>query len=122
MKPKILIVEDEPLNREFLREFLEASGYDCCPVETGEKGIEAIDREHFDLILVDLLLPGKNGAEVAWHARQKGIHVPIVAISAVLDQWEIDDLIDCGFSQTIAKPFTNEELLELVRSALRKSS
>jgi DNA-binding response OmpR family regulator len=64
------------------------------------------------------MLPGKHGAEVAWYLRRHGVNVPILAISAVLDKWNEDDLYDCGFSGLLAKPFDITALRELAHEII----
>lgn len=115
----ILIIEDDEVNRDFLAGFLRDHGFKPTAVATGEEGIRRLDRDRFDLLLLDLMLPGKSGAEVAWHAREKGLETPILAISAAMDQWDAEDLRDLGFTAMLAKPFSNDELLDLVRRILR---
>lgn len=120
-RPSILIIEDDDVNREFLAGFLEDHGYATTAVATGEEGIRALGRERFDLLLLDLMLPGKTGAEVAWHARQTGHATPIVAISAAMDQWDPDDLRDLGFTAILAKPYANDDLLDTVARILGRA-
>jgi DNA-binding response OmpR family regulator len=120
-RPAILIIEDDDVNRDFLSGFLFDHGFSPTAVATGEEGIRRLSSERFDLLLLDLMLPGKSGAEVAWHAREAGLKTPIIAVSAAMDQWDADDLRDLGFTAMLAKPYSNDELLELVRRVLRTS-
>jgi two-component system phosphate regulon response regulator OmpR len=117
--PAILIIEDDEVNRDFLAAFLGDHGFRPSAVATGEEGIRRLSREAFDLLVLDLMLPGKTGAEVAWHAREAGLKTPILAISAAMDQWDPEDLRDLGVTATLAKPYSNDELLEVVRRILR---
>jgi CheY-like chemotaxis protein len=112
--PSVLIIEDDDVNRDFLQGFLQAHGYRPVAVATGEEGIRRLGVERFDLLLLDLMLPGKSGAEVAWHARQVGLKTPILAVSAAMGQWHPDDLRDLGFTAMLPKPFSNDELLDVI--------
>lgn len=114
----ILVVEDDDVNRSFLDRFLSDHGFMVSSVASGEEGLALLKERAFDLILLDLMLPGKNGGEVAWAVRQRGVQTPIVAISAAMDQWFESDLEDLGVSRTIPKPFDNDELLQTVRELL----
>jgi CheY-like chemotaxis protein len=112
--PSVLIIEDDDVNRDFLLGFLRAHGYSPVAVATGEEGIRRLGSERYDLLLLDLMLPGKSGAEVAWHARQNGLRTPILAVSAAMSQWHPDDLRDLGFTAMLPKPFSNDELLDVI--------
>ncbi len=122
MGKRILIVEDDPVNSEFLDTLLSSKGHDCVQASTGEDAIHHLDTGRFDLILLDIMLPGKSGAEVAWTARQQGVTTPILAVTAALDRWDEEDLADLGVNKLIAKPFENESLLAEVDAALAAGS
>ena len=83
-KDAILIVEDDEVNRRFLARFFTAHGYDVTAVETGEEGLGALGERRYGLMLLDLMLPGINGGEVAWAARERGFDRPILAVSAAM--------------------------------------
>lgn len=110
-KLRILVVEDDSINREFLTRFLRRHGFDVHAVSDGEQGIAQLESRPFDIVLLDLMLPGKNGGEVAWCARQLGIDVPIVVYSAAMDLWDRSDLEDLGVTVCLEKPFSNTHLL-----------
>jgi CheY-like chemotaxis protein len=112
-KRRILIVDDDDDTRILLNELFQNEGLDCFMASSGEEAIELTQKHRFDCFLIDIMLPGKHGAEVAWYLRRHGINAPILAISAVLDKWNEDDLYDCGFSGLLAKPFDIKALREL---------
>ena len=111
----ILVVEDDAVNREFLGRFLSDHGFEVTVVETGEEALAHLQTHRYDLILLDLMLPGKNGGEVAWAARERGVDAPILAISGAMDVWDPSDLADLGVSRSISKPYENQDLLACVR-------
>ena len=118
MDEAILVVEDDDVNREFLERFLTDHGFHVTAVPSGEAALDALDRVRFQLVVLDLMLPGKNGGEVAWAAREKGLEAPIIAISGAMDQWAPADLEDLGVTAALEKPFSNDQLLDEVRSLM----
>jgi len=115
---RVLVVEDDDVNREFLERFLGSHGYRVTAVPSGEAGLAALADGGFDIVLLDLMLPGMNGGEFAWKARSLGMNAPILAVSAAMDLWDEADLRDLGVNAAIAKPFSNDGLLAQVRSLL----
>ncbi|MCX7935543.1 MAG: response regulator, partial [Planctomycetota bacterium] len=97
-QPRALVVDDDKDATEMLKEILEAEQMECVTAASGEEALEIVQSRRFDLFLIDILLPGKHGAEVAWYLHRHGVTAPIIAISAVLDAWNEDDLYDCGFT------------------------
>ena len=118
MTHRVLIVEDDKAIRTILSLALTDNGFLCQVAGDGEEAFQALKESTFDLVLIDLMLPGKNGAEVAWKARQEGMNGPIIAVSAQLSLWNHDDLVDCGFTNFLEKPFTNDQLLHLINQTL----
>ena len=118
MSAAILVVEDDHVNRDFLTVFLSNHGYEVTAVSTGEDGLKELGVKTFQLLILDLMLPGKNGGEVAWAARSRGCRLPILAISGALDAWETADLEDLGITRALSKPFSNDEFLEQVRQLI----
>ncbi len=102
---RALVVDDDPDTRQMLRELFDAEDLDCVTVASGEEALEEVLSRRFDMFLIDIMLPGKHGAEVAWYLKRHGVQAPIIAISAVMEHWNEDDLYDCGFTQLMPKPF-----------------
>ncbi|MHC4887707.1 MAG: response regulator transcription factor [Planctomycetota bacterium] len=109
-KPRVLIVDDDESTRQLLNEFFTHEGLDVTMAGSGEEAIAAFQKRRFHCYLIDLMLPGKHGAEVAWYLRRHAITVPVIAISALLEMWNEDDLYDCGFTGIMPKPFNLESL------------
>lgn len=108
--PRVLVVDDDPGTRELLRDVIEGQGVDCVTLETGEDALEEVQGRRFDMFIIDIMLPGKHGAEVAWYLKRHGVMCPVIAISAALDAWSHDDLLDCGFTDLMTKPLDIERL------------
>ncbi len=108
--PRCLVVEDDLSSRELLVNIVESIGLECVALETGEDALEEVQTRRFDVFIIDIMLPGKHGAEVAWYLKRHSVSCPIIAVSAALDSWSQDDLIDCGFTDLIAKPFDLDDI------------
>lgn len=118
---RILIVEDEPSLIFTLRDTLESEGY---VVEVCDNGIEAIQRVHYhkpDLLILDVMLPGKSGYEICKQLRDENFLFPIIMLTA-RDQ-EIDKVtgLNIGADDYITKPFGVKELLARIQARLRRS-
>ncbi len=120
----ILIAEDHAESRELLRVLLESSGYRVLQAEDGLQAVRLAEREHPDLILTDLHMPGLNGVEAIRRIREiPALHdVPILAMSGDglvgMELFLNIDQIGGGFIDYIAKPFNLESILEQINELL----
>lgn len=116
---RILIVEDEPRIASFLQKGLRAQGFETAVVADGTAASVAANDDAFDLVLLDVGLPGKDGLTVLREVRGRGQRLPIILLTA---RDEVSDRIvglDGGADDYVAKPFSFEELLARVRARLR---
>ncbi|MBE5035625.1 winged helix-turn-helix domain-containing protein [Gallibacter intestinalis] len=120
MKKKILIIEDEANIRELVMYNLKANGYDAIEAEDGISGITLAYKENPDLILLDIMLPGKDGYEICRELRSEGIEIPIIMLTAKSE--EVDKVLglEFGADDYIAKPFGIRELLARIKAVLRR--
>ena len=120
MKKKILIIEDESNIRELVMYNLKANGYDAIEAEDGISGITLAYKENPDLILLDIMLPGKDGYEICRELRSEGIEIPIIMLTAKSE--EVDKVLglEFGADDYIAKPFGIRELLARIKAVLRR--
>lgn len=118
---RVLIVEDEPLNRRILEQILGGSGLETESVRDGEGAIEAAIRGGIDLVLLDIVLPGINGFEVLRRLRtsRETRALPVIFISALDDVADKIRGLDLGAADYVAKPFNRHEVLARVRAQLR---
>ncbi len=117
---RILIVEDDTDISGMLKELL-SPHYETAQAFSGTEAVMCAEREDFDLILLDLMLPGMTGEEVLGHLRRKG-SVPVIAVSAKDDKQTKVTLLKTGVDDFISKPFDNDELLARIEALLRRSS
>lgn len=117
---RILIVEDDTDISGMLKELL-SPHYETVQAFSGTEAVMCAEREDFDLILLDLMLPGMTGEEVLGHLRRKG-SVPVIAVSAKDDKQTKVTLLKTGVDDFISKPFDNDELLARIEALLRRSS
>jgi len=120
MSKNILIIEDDKKISELLELNLKDLSYTCHCEFDGQEGLDEAMRNEYDLILLDLNLPSKNGIEVCQSIRSKNKKVPIVMITAKTE--EIDKVIglDSGADDYITKPFSVRELQARIRAILRR--
>lgn len=116
---RILIVDDEPAIRRFLRTALIAQGYRVEEAPDGEAALDFLKRNVVDLTVLDLGLPGMDGLEVVRTLRAQGSVTPIIVLSSRDDEAGKVAALDLGADDYVAKPFGMEELSARIRAALR---
>src|SRR5665647_627854 len=121
MAKKILIIEDDPGIQLSLKDEFESEGFDVYGADNGLIGMEMIEQNPPDLIILDLMLPFLNGYQICKKLRQEGNNVPILMLT-VKDQ-EVDKVLglELGADDYVTKPFSLRELLARVNALLRRS-
>ncbi|MBO9605876.1 MAG: response regulator transcription factor [Paenibacillaceae bacterium] len=119
MAPKVLIVEDEDKINRMLQLELQHEGYDTAGAETGREGLEKAMAGGWDLILLDVMLPGLSGMEVLRRLRSSDKRTPVILLTARDSVPEKVMGLDLGANDYVTKPFEIEELLARIRVALR---
>lgn len=117
---KILIADDEQLMRQLVIDFLKPEGYEILEASDGKEALEIYDKEHPDLILLDVMMPGYDGWTVCREIRREST-VPIMMLTAKGE--EIDQLFayDLGADEYIIKPFSPKILVAKIKALLRRS-
>jgi two-component system alkaline phosphatase synthesis response regulator PhoP len=120
MNERILVVEDEPTIATGLRDDLELEGFAVEVVDDGTAALSRILEGKFDLVLLDLMLPGMDGLAVCRETRAKGRRTPIIMLTA--KGQEVDKVVglELGADDYITKPFSRRELLARVKAVLRR--
>jgi CheY-like chemotaxis protein len=116
---KVLVVEDDDEVRQFMVESLEILGYDVSEAENGTVGLEEIARQRPDLLIVDFLMPGMNGAEVVSEVVARDPDLPIIVATGYADMDAIDAII--GVNTVLRKPFQINDLAKSVKAALARN-
>jgi DNA-binding response OmpR family regulator len=118
---RILVVEDEDKLRDALRRGLEEEGYEVVAVDDGDVGLARAVGEPFDCVILDLMLPGRDGLEVLRELRGGGDRTPTIVLTA---RGTLEDRVrglDCGADDYLPKPFAWDELRARVRACLRRA-
>jgi len=119
MGVKVLIVEDERAIADVEKAYLEREGYDAVIVSDGLKALEIFRRDPFDLVLLDLMLPGMRGSEVCQEIRTAS-DVPIIMVTAMSGEDDVIAGLDAGADDYIVKPFSPRVMMARIRANLRK--
>jgi DNA-binding response OmpR family regulator len=117
---RILIIEDEEKIAKALREGLEAEHYEVSTAATGEEGFFLASQSSFDLILLDLMLPGRDGIDVLAALRKRGIQTPVFVLTVKNTVKDRVLGLDQGADDYLVKPFAIPELLARIRALLRR--
>ena len=120
MKNTILVIEDDKDINEMITTLLANNNFNVKNAYSGTEGL-LVHNDNIDLILLDLMLPGKNGEEIIKELKEKN-NVPIIVMSAIEDVNKKIDLFSLGANDYITKPFNNDELIARVKVQLRDNN
>lgn len=118
---RLLLVEDEKRMAQALCELLRLEKYEVDHYADGIEGLEAAESDAYDIIILDIMLPGMNGFKIAREVRKKGIRTPILMLTA---KAQLDDKVtglDSGADDYLTKPFMTKELLARLRALSRRN-
>ncbi len=119
---RILLVEDEEKLARFVELELTHEGYQVDKAFDGRTGLDMAEKGGYDLLLLDIMLPGLNGLEVLRRLRKSDDHVPVIMLTARDAVMDKVTGLDMGADDYVTKPFSIEELLARIRAALRKQT
>lgn len=119
MDKKILIVEDDPEIRDFIKLYLSNDGYKTVEVDQGDLAVKVFHEEQPDLVILDILLPGLDGIEVCREIRKTSI-VPIILLSNKIEETDKIIGLTVGADDYMTKPFSPRELTARIRTHLRR--
>jgi signal transduction histidine kinase/CheY-like chemotaxis protein len=113
-KGKILLAEDNLTSQRLLRLILEGSGFEVTAVFNGKEAVGALERENFDLVLMDCQMPEMDGYEASRQIRRRGNPVPIIALTANSGQEDLRRCLAAGMNDFLSKPFRQRELTGMI--------
>ncbi|HEX5949190.1 MAG TPA: response regulator transcription factor [Actinomycetota bacterium] len=119
MAPHVLLIEDDPRIREIVERGLGARGFVVSSAPDGEAGIDLARKLDVDLVLLDLVLPGRDGLDVLEDIRQAKPRVPVIAVTALDSTGSKVGGLDAGADDYVTKPFSVDELAARIRARLR---
>ncbi len=122
MSDRILVVEDEKPIIEILSFLLRREGYEVTPVSDGLQGLRLAQQGGFDLILLDIMLPGMDGFNICRELRKTDKHTPVIMVTAREEESDKVTGLELGADDYITKPFANRELLARIKANLRRKS
>lgn len=123
MKRKVLIVDDEEVIRKFLRIHLDKLGFEVKEAADGEQAIDTLEKDDFDLLICDILMPKKDGWEVVKEVRSnsKTERLPVILLTAKNEDSDMFKGYDLGANYYMTKPFTKAQLIYGLRLMLNGS-
>lgn len=121
MPDRVLVVEDDEVVRTLLRLLLEDESMQVVEASSGTQAVERFDADTFDLVLLDVRLPGMSGFDVCRHIRRKS-NVPVIMVTAQQDSHDVVTGLEIGADDYVTKPFNDRELMARVRVQLRRRS
>lgn len=122
-KPCVLLVEDEPAQREILRYNLSSEGYEVTMAENGDDALLLAEEVDPDLVLLDWMLPGVSGIEVLRRlkARRQTVDIPVIMLSARSEEMDRVRGLETGADDYMVKPYSVSELMARIRTQLRRT-
>jgi len=123
VKHRVLVVDDEPNIAKIVKKQLEVSGYDVIVAVDGEMALTKVREEHPEVILLDVMLPKRNGYEVLGILKQDEQlkRIPVMMLTARAQQQDQQTSLEHGADAYLAKPFQLEELVEQVKALLERA-
>jgi len=119
--PEILIVDDEPMIRDLLKNTMERTVYSCCFAENGKKALEILAGQTFDVVVTDINMPVMDGIELAKIIKSK-FTADVIVMTGQIRSYQYDEIINIGASDFVEKPFSPREMILRVARVLRERS
>jgi DNA-binding response OmpR family regulator len=122
-RPRILVVDDEPPLRELVVVTL-GDAFVCDEVDNGEEALARLNADHYDLVMLDVMMPGTSGTDVLRRMREDaGLRdVPVIVMSAWQSPQDVASALEAGADRFLAKPFRIDELGSMVRGLVSRSA
>ncbi len=120
--PRILVVDDNPFNRVLISDMVKLQGFAVTEANDGKEALSRIQKNDFDLIILDLLMPGMDGFETARHIRKMGLSVPIVAVSALALKQDRLNSLKAGCNDFLSKPLDFKGIQSILKKYVKERS
>ncbi|HOB75568.1 MAG TPA: response regulator transcription factor [Phycisphaerae bacterium] len=117
---RVLVIEDNPKIASLIEEGFKAQGYAVDKVESGHEGENKAAEQHYDTIILDIMLPDQDGVQVCRNLRRRGVSTPVLMLTALSTTLDKVAGLDAGADDYLTKPFEFDELLARVRALLRR--
>jgi signal transduction histidine kinase/CheY-like chemotaxis protein len=117
----ILVVEDNKINQVVTKKIIQSSNMSCTIVDDGYAALVALERESFDLILMDINMPLINGFETTRKIREKGIMIPVIALTAFDKEEVTEEAISAGMNDIMVKPFEPSKLFQVISNQIKRN-
>jgi len=121
MSKKILIVDDEPVQRKIFGRVLRKAGFGVFEADSGRRIIERIKKHNIDLVMVEIVLPGINGLECMKKIKKLKKNVPVIMLSSYIEESIAKDSLKLGADGCLVKPFKKDQLLGSISKTLNGS-
>ncbi|HND09893.1 MAG TPA: response regulator transcription factor [Pseudomonadota bacterium] len=118
---RALLIDDDHRIAELLQAFLGQNGVSVVHQSDGQRGLQSLDADSFDVVLLDVMMPGIDGLEVCRRIRSRGSRIPIIMLTARGDEADRVVGLELGADDYLAKPFSPRELLARIRALLRRT-
>lgn len=115
---RVLAVDDSPINRKLIKAMLNNSGLEVTDVESGEEALNQAFKQHYDVVLMDIQMPGLDGYGTLSELRKRGFREPIVALTAHAMKEDKERTLAAGFADHLTKPINSKVLLQTIRAQL----
>jgi signal transduction histidine kinase/ActR/RegA family two-component response regulator len=112
---KILLAEDNPVNQQLMQVLLKKMGYEVALVDNGKLAVEAMEKDSYDIILMDIQMPEMNGLDATRSIRQKGFKTPVIAITANALKGDREQCLEAGCDDYLPKPIDKYDLEEMIQ-------
>ena len=117
---KVIIIDDDEELLNLLDEYLSNKGLEICKVNSGSKALEVLEKEHFDMAILDIMMPGMDGLEVLRHINTDFSYLPVIMLTAMGGEPDRVIGLELGADDYIAKPFSSRELFARIKAIVRR--
>lgn len=117
---KVIIIDDDEELLNLLDEYLSNKGLEICKVNSGVKALEMLEKEHFDMAILDIMMPGMDGLEVLRHINTDFSYLPVIMLTAMGGESDRVIGLELGADDYIAKPFSSRELFARIKAIVRR--